>query len=95
MNQPAAKDDPLRGKKTGKWTKYGGAISGLVKERIQDTWFCQLCSSEIPKELRPFLFELFPGDFIRICNSCTTKAQTIPEEVDIEIVIKQVRIYRD
>jgi hypothetical protein len=69
-NQPLDSNDPLKGKKTGKWTKYGGAVHGMVKESIQDKWYCQSCGEEMPEELKPFLFELYPGDFIRICNLC-------------------------
>lgn len=76
-NQHADPNDPLKGKKTGKWTKYGGAVHGMVKEAIEDKWYCQICASENPKELKPFLLELYPGDFIRVCNLCTNLSQTI------------------
>lgn len=69
-SQPAQKEDPLKGKKTGKWTKYGGPVYGLKKEKIVDTWYCQLCGDEMPAEWKPFLYELYPDDFIRVCNSC-------------------------
>lgn len=89
-NKPAASNDPFKGIKTGRWTKYGGAIGGLLKERIQDTWFCQSCGEEIPAELKPFLFEMYPGDFIRICNVCESKVvQT--KTINIRTVIKIVR----
>ena len=92
-NQHAALDDPLRGKKSGKWSKYGGSVSGLVKERIEDTWFCQVCGDEVPKEFKPFMIEMFPGDFIRICNGCThTVSKT---EYSIERTIQIVRVKRD
>ncbi len=91
-NQPAAPNDPLKGKKTGKWTKYGGAISGLVKERIEDHWYCQVCGEEIPVEIKPFLFEQYPGDFIRICPVCTHIASQ--ETMEVETLIRIVRIER-
>lgn len=86
-NQHSDPNDPLRGKKTGKWTKYGGAVHGLIKEKIEDTWCCQICGKEQPKELKPFLAELYPGDFIRVCNLCEhplhTKTVTIHRLITI------------
>lgn len=85
-NQPMESDNPLKGKKTGKWTKYGGAVYGLVKEAIQEKWYCQTCGSENPAELKPFLLELYPGDFIRVCNLCanlTNKKITIRRVIAI------------
>lgn len=90
-NQPARFDDPLKGKKTGKWTKYGGAIGGLVKEGIHDTWFCQLCGDEIPKEFRPFMIEIYPGDFIRICNCCVPKVLKTEITIEVSTLIMTVR----
>jgi len=86
-NAPAHKDDPLRGKKTGKWTKYGGAIYGLVKEEIQDTWFCQICSDEVPKELPPFNYELYPDEFIRICNVCKQKTDLVKQMERSNVIV--------
>ena len=94
MNQPAAKDDPLRGMKTGKWTKYGGAISGLKKERIEDHWYCQMCGDEIPKEIKPFLIEMFPGDFIRICSRCTHTATLVEPTTTVMQIISITRTIR-
>ena len=83
-NQHLDKNDPMRGKKSGKWTKYGGAIYGLEKEEIKHSWFCQICAEEIPKELSPFNYELLPGEFIRICNTCKSTIDKIPNQ-DIRI----------
>ena len=94
-NQPAALDDPLRGKKTGKWTKYGGAVYGLVKERIDEQWSCQTCGQDIPEEIKPFLFEMWPGEFIRICPPCTNKITKMHHTVSVEQIIQRVRIVRD
>lgn len=99
-NQHLSKDDPLKGKKSGKWTKYGGAIYGLVKEEIVDTWNCQTCGSESPKELPPFLHEFYPGEFIRICNICKAKIDKISEIennsfIQVKTVIKISRTKRD
>jgi len=96
-NQPAHKNDPLRGKKTGKWTKYGGAIYGLVKEKIIDEWYCQICGKSIPAELPPFNYELFPDEFIRICNICYCNLNNMggAESIRISRVIKITKIKRD
>lgn len=92
-NQPARKDDPLRGKKTGKWTKYGGSISGLLKAHIEDHWYCQVCGDEVPEELKPFLFEIEPGEFIRICPSCTHEICTMTYKTSITQIIRTIRVY--
>ena len=86
-NQPAALDDPLRGKKTGKWTKYGGAIGGLRKEHIEDHWYCQVCGDELPEEIKPFLFEMYPDDFIRICPNCTHVASAMHVTVSVHSIV--------
>lgn len=92
-NMPAKPNDPFKGKKTGKWTKYGGAVHGMVKEEIQRQWYCQSCSQEMPKELKPFLYELYPGDFIRICNLCIHEMQS---QIDDPVIVyrRTVRIFR-
>jgi len=92
VNMPAAPEDPLKGKKTGKWTKYGGAISGLMKERIQDHWYCQICAEEIPEEIKPFLLEQFPGDFLRLCPRCTNTASRT--RVEVRTLIRIMRVER-
>ena len=68
------KDNPLRGKKSGKWTKWGGYIHGLVKETTNTPWYCQACGGENPPEFKPFLYEIYNGDFVRMCNSCYATA---------------------
>ena len=90
-NQPARYDDPFKGLKTGKWTKYGGSISGLKKERVKDTWFCQTCGCEMIEEIKPFLFELYPGEFIRLCPPCTHIATAEKKTVSIAATMKIVR----
>jgi len=97
-NQHLDKDDPLRGKTSGKWTKHGGAIYGLRKEAIKDNWYCQTCSDEVPKELPPFNYELYPGEFIRICNTCQNKINLMnanPGIIKIRRVIQIRRSKRD
>jgi len=86
-NQPARFDDPLKGLKTGKWSKYGGAIYGLKKERVVGTWFCQTCGCEMIEEIQPFLSEIYPGEFIRLCPPCTHVAKKTAS-----IAIKTVHI---
>lgn len=96
-NKPLPNDDPLKGKKTGSWTKYGGAIHGLIKEKITEDWSCQLCGDTMPKEWSPFNFELYPKEFIRICNVCekkTTRIKTKYKQVTIKTIINICR-YED
>lgn len=93
-NQPLDKNDPLKGKKTGKWTKYGGAVNGMVKEAIKETWYCQVCGSENPEELKPFLYELYPGDFIRVCNLCINDMSHQKQNNTVTIYKRTVKIFR-
>ena len=93
-NKPAAKNDPLRGKVSGKWTKYGGAIYGLRKEFIQGSWFCQTCGDETPAELPPYNFEYYPGEFIRICNICKAKVDIIKDSEKTIVVRRIIKISR-
>lgn len=97
-NMPAKKNDPFKGKRSGKWTKYGGAVYGLRKEKIIGNWTCQLCAETNPVELKPFLFEIFPGDYIRICNMCqflVVKHKASNKTITFRRVIKIVRNKRD
>jgi hypothetical protein len=93
-NKHLDRSDPLYGKKSGKWTKYGGSIGGLVKEAIQDVWYCQTCGREMPKEISPFLFEVFTDDFLRICGICQNTASK-RKIVEVHRIIKIERIYRE
>lgn len=89
-NQPSNPNDPLKGKKMGKWTKYGGAIYGL-KVQVNEIWFCQLCGDEVPRELPPFNYELYPGEFIRVCNICQAKIDKVHEmEKSKHMIVRRV-----
>ena len=98
-NQPMKKDNPLKGKKSGKWTKYGGEVFGLVKKEITSIWYCQMCGAENPPELKPFLFEMAPGEYIRLCSDCTFKTKRIkkikPQEryVRLITIVKKTTLY--
>ncbi len=97
-NQPARRTDLLKGRRTGKWTKYGGAVHGLVKERIKGEWSCQMCAETMPMELKPFLFELYDRDYIRICNGCqhlVGKKKEATSILTFRRIIKIVRNHRD
>lgn len=67
------KDQILNIKREGKWSKYGGGVYGIIRAEIENVWYCQCCGTESPKELQPFLLELYPDEFIRICNICASK----------------------
>ena len=64
------KNDPLKGKKSGKWSKYGGSNYGVVKEEITEPWTCQACGEINPVAMKPFLYEYVNGEFLRLCNRC-------------------------
>jgi len=96
-NKPAAKNNPFKGKKSGKWTKWGGYVHGLVKSN-NDTWFCQSCGVESRSELKPFLFEIYPGDFVRLCNICYATALKdklgVNEEDNVIILRRTITLER-
>jgi len=54
---------------TGGWSRYGGGRRGLIKAKL-DTWTCQSCGLDHPTTDSPYMFEMFPGEFIRICSRC-------------------------
>lgn len=94
-NQHAAKDDPLRGKKSGKWSKYGQPKYGLVKEAIDGEWCCQACGKTIPATLKPFLYEIFEDEYIRVCNVCMYMSAKISKEQSFLIIRRVIRIMRE
>lgn len=55
---------------TGGWTKYGGARKHVIQKQIKNTWCCQACGQERPKEMSPFSYEFMEGEYIRICGPC-------------------------
>ena len=60
----------LMKKVTGGWSRWGGGRKGLIKADTCGEWYCQSCATAHPPEDNPYMFELFPGEFIRICNKC-------------------------
>lgn len=62
---------------TGGWSKYGGARQHVIKTTITKTWICQSCGKETPKELSPFMVELVPGEFFRVCAVCVNNGTKI------------------
>lgn len=56
-------------KVTGSWSRYGGGKKGLIRSKNED-WTCQSCGTTHANSDSPYMFEMFPGEFIRICNSC-------------------------
>lgn len=56
-------------KVTGGWSRYGGGRNGLIKSK-EPTWFCQSCAVEHAEADSPYMFELFPGEFVRVCSQC-------------------------
>jgi phage FluMu protein Com len=71
------------------WTKYSATQPKLETPK-KEAWFCQICGKEIPSELPGYLFEAFPGEFIRLCSDCQNFA-TNNKQFGIEKLIKQVR----
>ena len=57
-------------KVTGGWSRWGGGRRGLIKAENEDRWTCQSCGIDHPNSDNPYMFELFAGEFLRICNKC-------------------------
>lgn len=57
-------------KVTGGWSRWGGGRRGLIKADTNGEWYCQSCALPHAPEDKPYMFELFPGEFIRICSKC-------------------------
>lgn len=93
-NSPMEADNPLKGKKSGKWSKFGGSVSGLIKERINDVWYCQVCGNEQPEELQPFLLPIGIGEYIRVCASCVYAAKQLKKERRVGVTIRRIRIVK-
>lgn len=65
-------NDDLNKLKYG-WSKYGGSNLGLVKDRIDDEWYCTCCGLKQPKGIPTYLIEFAPKDYLRICPVCENK----------------------
>ncbi len=68
------------------WSKYGGANYGLVTQEIHNTWYCQTCGEEQPEAIKPYMYEYFPRDYIRICSICYSKTQILKHPTVRKIV---------
>lgn len=96
-NQPSAPDDLLKGKKTGKWSKWGGGEFGVDRQQLNDTWYCQACGQECPKEIKPFVFETRSG-FVRMCNRCTHVSRKVDQRegyvyINVVKIVRKTTIY--
>jgi hypothetical protein len=53
------------------WTPWGKETYGYMDEKENiDTWFCQACSKEQPKEMDCHRLEISPSISLRICGVC-------------------------
>jgi hypothetical protein len=95
-NQPLPKDHPLRGKKIGAWSKYGGARQGLVRED-SETWNCQGCAEELPNTLPGYMFEFLPNEYVKLCSACqnTVKRRKITRYVTLTRIVRTTRTIFD
>lgn len=92
-NQPARDDDPMKGHKTGGWTKYGGGRYGIDKTKLNKSWACQACGKKQPKELKPFLFMFSKGEYLRFCNTCFAISRTGLVFRQIIKIVRRTRSY--
>lgn len=82
-NKHASPDDPFKGIKSGRWTKYGGSESGLLRSQrfnayLDPTWFCQCCREENPMSLPGFMIrDEQSGEFAKICSKCFFQARQV------------------
>lgn len=49
------------------WSKYGKKPKNREKK---SSWNCQTCGKKMPAELPGYMFEAFPGEYIRLCSDC-------------------------
>lgn len=88
-NKPARRNDPYKKIKTGSWTKWGGGRYGLIHSNSEETWFCQSCGDEQPKELPGFMLSVETGEYVKVCSCCFAQARKI--EYSYTRIIKIVR----
>ncbi len=51
------------------YSKWGGVNRVLQHVQIADTWYCQSCKQEQPKQIPAYRFP-FEGEYLRICPTC-------------------------
>lgn len=55
---------------TGHWSKYGGGRYDLHQTKPTEDWYCQSCSQKQPLALEPYMYEVMPDEYIKICSVC-------------------------
>lgn len=81
-------DDSI--KKTGTWSKYGGGEYGVVRAEIEHEWSCQLCGAKQPRMLRPYLYQIFGNEYLRVCSVCYQLIQQSKNQ-DLAKLMQQAR----
>jgi hypothetical protein len=81
-------------KATGSWSKYGGGEYGIDKQQTE-TWYCQACGEEQPKELHGFMLGTEQAGFVRVCATCFSKARTLEYSYTKTIYIVRLANHRD
>lgn len=70
---------------TGHWSKWGGRRMSIIESQnavIDDTWVCQSCGHDQPKEISPFKFEYPEHEYLRVCSICYfTNCNTLFERI--------------
>lgn len=70
---------------TGYWSKWGGGIKTPYKNQfspVEESWRCQSCGKEMPKEISPFLYEYPEKEYIRVCPICLfTNCDTLKQRL--------------
>ncbi len=70
---------------TGHWSKWGGRRMSVIESQnaeITDTWTCQSCGHEQPKEMSPMKYEYPENEYIRVCSVCYfTNCNTLFERI--------------
>ena len=74
------------------WTPYGKETYGFQDEKENiDTWFCQCCATEQPKEMDKHRLGISPSISLRICGVC--KHTIIKGKLTYQQLIHKVRGY--
>lgn len=73
------------------WSPWGGKDAfGFMDEKENiDTWFCQSCGKQQPKEMDAHRLEISPSCSLRICSVC--KHTMIKCKLNYQQLIRRVR----
>lgn len=78
------------------WSKYSGGWYGYASHNhIKDEWACQACGEPQPESLKPFMFKIFPREYVRICATClhVSKKKKIVKYTKLIRIVRKQRLF--